>query len=754
MTDKFDDAFQQADAENTGQRVYYTLQELKQYPDATRKRWGWELLQNAHDARQVEDKREIIVEIKYEQEELVFSHNGKGFSAAEIAHLIRSGSTKNETDETTYGQYGTGLLTTHLLSRKIQISGQLNDDKNWFDFSLVRDDDSPEALLKSLDKAKDAFKHSISQNKPSQLGDLTTRFRIPIIEENAKRSVKTGIETLKQCAPYVLIFNETFRSISIKDYEGTLRFEVVSYPESKLNMPQKIMVIEHNNEKKKRREYLLTQGKEKTSVIVPLKSHDGGTICLLVENTPRLFKGFPLVGTEFFSFPAVINSPNFTVTSDRDSVPLNKDSEVNQTNLEIIEEACALLVDLVDYASSNEWRYQPRWLNVPLPLTKSQSSPSMDWLRKCVGGNLIEKIRQTPIILNTDNNRIAPEKAKLLLAESETGVKALWDLFDGIKGQRELLPKREEAMEWCNTVESWADVYQNEPMSSFKEVRNGRKLASAIQEYTRKDNEWSTIKDLQNLLRDGVSAVEWLNRLHDFFNENGLREAVREYYIVIDQSGCLDKLSALHRDPGIDEELKEIAKMLGWSIRQGLRDIRLTSLNKEEGRGDMTQDEVVDTLRQKLLDRANENPDSDFKEASRRLFAWIVNQKDYSRLRGFPVFAEDTDSDDPRIIHLPRLTQDNVLDNERPLGPIKSWPNDLQDYAELFPRRHIVANIFFEDVSDPDVWQKLEEDGLIRKDVIIRDCREISFEALQSCSPLTEKVNHESEKKIAVTDIA
>ena len=143
MTDKTDaaiqqykDASQQVDADNTIQRIYNTIKDLKKDPDATRKRWIWELLQNAHDATEVKNKRGISVKIKYSKEELVFLHNGKGFNAPEIAHVIKSGSTKDETDETTHGQYGTGLLTTHVLSPKIQISGLFKDDNIniWFDF--------------------------------------------------------------------------------------------------------------------------------------------------------------------------------------------------------------------------------------------------------------------------------------------------------------------------------------------------------------------------------------------------------------------------------------------------------------------------------------------------------------------------------------------------------------------------------------------------------------------------------------------
>ena len=668
-------------------------------------------------------------------------HNGRGFNASEIAHVIKSGSTKDEADETTHGQYGTGLLTTHLLSLKMQISGLFKDNgiSIWFDFPLVRDDDSPEALRKSLDKAEKSFNCSFSQNKPSKLGDFTTCFGLPICEEDAQKTVRTGIETLKQSAPYVLIFNETFRSINIEDHEGTLCFEVVTPPKSDVPI-QQITVMEHKNGNANERGYLLAQDKKKTSVIVPLESNKERNVCLQVDKTPRLFKGLPLVDTESFSFPAVINNPNFTVPSTRDNLPLEESNE-NKKNRDIIEEACALFVSLVEHAASNEWYHLPRWVNVPL--IENQNSPSMSWLRKCVRENLIEKIRQTSVILNGDNNLIDPEKVKLLLAESDTSVKALWNLFEGIKGQRELLPKREEATGWCNVVKSWGDIYQGEPMSLFSEATNGPELASFIEQNTRKDNYCGEVEDLQNLLRDGVSAVEWLNQLHDFFNKNGLREAVREYYIVIDQSGFLDKLSALHRDPDIDKELKEIAETLGWSIRQKLRDIRLTSLSEEEGHGDMAQDEVVETLRQKLRDRADENPDDDFKEASKRLFGWIVNKEKWNLLQGFPVFTEDNKSNISPVCYLPSAHTSRPL-----LAPLCAWAEDLEPFKDLFLPERILADAFFEVVIKPDAWKELDDRHLIKSEKIIIDDKS---DDLKLFSP--EVYEDEDDKKIHEIDM-
>ena len=707
MVSKFDNAFQRADAENTGQRVYYTIQGLKQNPNATRKRWIWELLQNAHDARQVVDKRDIIIKIKYVQEKLVFLHNGREFKADEIAHFIRSGSTKDETDETTHGQYGTGLLTTHLLSPEIEVSGPL-DDGQWFDFTFVRDDTSWEALLDSLDKAIDAFTGSHSLNKPSKLGNFTTQFGLPIREEEAKRAVGTGIGTLKQCAPYILIFNETFRSINIEDHEGTLCFEVVDSPKPEAPIHQ-ITVMEHKNGNANERGYLLAQDKEQTSVIVPLESNEERNVCLRVENTPRLFKGFPLVDTESFSFPAVINNPNFTVPSTRDSLPL-EESDVNKKNRDILEEACVLFVSLVEHAASNKWYHLSRWVNVPL--IENQSSPSMSWLRKCVRENLIEKIRQTPVILNADNNPIVPKKAKLPLAESETSVQILWDLYESLKSQCEFLPRREEVIGWCNVVKSWADVYQGEPRSLFTEARDGQKLALSIEGFLEKQ-ESGRIEHLQNSLRENVSAIDWLNQFYGFLKNNGFDNEIQNRRIILDQSGRFHRLKELYRDNGIDKELKDISELSGWSIRSRLRDIRLCSLKDEIDTDNWNNKKVAGTLIGRLQDQIINNPNDNFKIANTRLFAWIVrqNQKDYwEHLQDVPVSTEDGKSH--------RSLSRAFPINDPALAPIRAWSEDLQQFSELFPPERILTDSFFETMPDLDLWQALCEQNFIRRNMI------------------------------------
>lgn len=738
--------------ENTAQSVYNHLMTLQRTPDSMY-RWIWELLQNARDAATAPNN--LTASINYRPGELVFLHNGSGFKEKEIGHLIFHGSTKTE-DEGKIGQYGSGFLTTHLLSWTIDVSGQL-DDGRWFDFCLERKPDDEEALRRSMDEAWDNFNPSSSPIYGDDFttdDNFTTRFAYPIHTEDAQKAVEEGIAMLKQCAPFVVVFNPEFSGININidttDCSEKLCFKVLE--RRALDAPgiEQITVTEDNSGIRK---YLVAQGDKASVTVLTNDSSD----CLSIGTTPRLFLGFPLVGTKSFSFPAVINSFKFSATPDREGVWLATDNDkASIENQKVIQEACALLVRLAEFAVSSGWHHIHQWVKVP-PI-ENQKWLDTSWLKTCVKENLIEEIRKKPIVLNADDHPIDPKEVRLLLLESEASIQTFWDLCDGIKGQRKFLPKREEVAGWCNAIKSWADVYQDEPTSLFSEVMDGTKLASFIQESTRKDGSYGRIEDLQDLLLEGISAVEWLNGLHNFFNENELREAVHKFHIVPDQTGNLDKLSELYRDQDIDEELKEIAKLLNWrdsqndwTLRQLLRDKQLTSLAGEVGAGNKDNEEVLGDLVQKLKELAedNDNIDDNFKKASVRLFAWIVDQKDWNSLRGFPVFAKDSKSDTP-IFDLPTARA-----GEPPLAPIRSWPEDLQQFSELFPPDRILDDAFFEALRSPDIWKMLDDEKkLIRWNMII--CRDEADLKVLSPNPEVyedNKTEHKAKHPISVTDI-
>lgn len=156
-------------------------------------RWIWELLQNARDAA-AGKATSLTASVEYQEGKLTFLHNGSEFTGNQVFRLIHHGSTKVEL-KSTIGQFGSGFLSTHLLSSKIDVSGFLNDGQS-FEFRLERKTGSIPFIAALLNKAWNDFKPS---NKPLTVAmppGFTTRFVYPI-SEDAVKAVEQGIDTLK-----------------------------------------------------------------------------------------------------------------------------------------------------------------------------------------------------------------------------------------------------------------------------------------------------------------------------------------------------------------------------------------------------------------------------------------------------------------------------------------------------------------------------------------------------------------------------
>ena len=105
-------------ASNTAQGVHKHLRTLESKRSRVLQRWIWELLQSARDVS--EGKECLVASVEVRDGELTLRHNGRGFEPDEITHLIYYGSTKLELDDR-IGQFGSGFLATHLLSRSIEV---------------------------------------------------------------------------------------------------------------------------------------------------------------------------------------------------------------------------------------------------------------------------------------------------------------------------------------------------------------------------------------------------------------------------------------------------------------------------------------------------------------------------------------------------------------------------------------------------------------------------------------------------------
>ena len=98
------------------QKIRNRLQQLQNANDKDKRRWIWELLQNAIDAG---NQQPVDIKIELHSDFVSFEHNGGYFSPRSVTNLVHQISSKEGAE--TIGRFGTGFLTTHTLSRMVEV---------------------------------------------------------------------------------------------------------------------------------------------------------------------------------------------------------------------------------------------------------------------------------------------------------------------------------------------------------------------------------------------------------------------------------------------------------------------------------------------------------------------------------------------------------------------------------------------------------------------------------------------------------
>src|SRR5262249_32047716 len=199
----WDVLFREADKLGNTQAIFTRLADLEN-SKLQRKiisRWIWELIQNARGT--VGSQPDLEVQIELSNEQLFFRHNGAPFRKEEIVTLIKHGSTK--LDPRDIGRYGTGFITTHLISKRVQIHGELIEGGS-FDFILNREGANVHDLATAITDSQEAFLASLDRNVPRVPPPYTTEYGYPLSPE-VMDIVNEGVTALKRFAPYIFAFN-------------------------------------------------------------------------------------------------------------------------------------------------------------------------------------------------------------------------------------------------------------------------------------------------------------------------------------------------------------------------------------------------------------------------------------------------------------------------------------------------------------------------------------------------------------------
>ena len=582
------------------------------------KRWIWELCQNAKDVCNDTGKVKICINFEEAYKKVLFKHNGRPFSMSNVLSLINQSSSKDRNDgsERKSGKFGTGFITTHLLSEKVNISGilEIGDTYSEFNITLDRTGNERNAIIEAMESAVADLQKCVPINVfEYDTEQYNTVFEYEL-DEYGVQVAKEGLENLRVSAPYVLAILREIEEISIENTGEKYRYK----QDISCNLENAI-VSEITYEVNGRKEsiYVLKLSEGNISVMIALKHNESGMqIFPFSEQQSKLFCDFPLIGTEDFPFPVIISSPDFNPTEPRDGVFLicnNKsrtDNEIEE-NRRIIKTAHELYSKLLSYAAEKKW--DGIYIITKIDCYSKKEWYDLEWLEEVVN-KCKEVILHTPIIHTEQGNMVAlldwfDDEQVFVISDRSSDIREkIWELTSYIMPNS--IPRKEDMHKWYNSLWSNCGRY------TFKTL-------------TKQIVDYGDVLALSSQMK-GIEWQEWLMEYYDLIDEN---KEWQDYVwknslrVLPNQNGIFCEVRKLYYDVDVLEEYKAILRELGDDSKDWL-------LHLDFEKRDWFQcEDYCSTDILELIETRLEHADNEIKE---NIFHKIVFMycKGYSELEG------------------------------------------------------------------------------------------------------------------------
>ena len=439
-----------------------------------------------------------------------------------------------------------------------------------------------------------------------------------------------------------------------------------------------------------------------TTIAVPVKQTENGTQILpLTPNVPRLFCDFPLLGTEAFPFPVIINNPTFNPTEPRDGIFLTRTERPNAQidhNKAILKEALALYLLLLGHASENDWQNLHLLAATKIVGTEI-AKMDQPWYKAAI----LTPMRQTLLhtrIVRTAANTLAP-------IHSDNGSNNIWFPSGPSKEVRRAIwrccknwiPGQLPAL---SDVEIWNDIIWAEC---------NKLTLDQVAEFVEQDG---TIEVLQGEL-DGTNVYLWLMNFYATLetDETAFQAVVAKRAIFPNQNGIFKRKADLTGDAGdIDVTLLDILKLLGDDLRDRLLDVEITTALEDLGTTDgaFVVKEIAATIAEKINER---DAMKSIRPALAKLLLWF-RQNDSRAKKLFPMLYAQKHLlyDDEEILdNIERAEELSELLSEYNVKNVAELRAVIEKHAassQLLPvTQEIIASLGITSVEE---WTKALED--------------------------------------------
>ena len=314
--------------ESEARSLLQDLEKLISLKGERKLRWVWELMQNAKDCST--DQKKVNISFKLTKDKLVFEHDGVPFQLDNLIALVRKTSTKSiEGLDDTTGKFGTGFVTTHVLNTKVTLCGLLQNNEGSRLFSLLidRSFDKLPALMQALENTYKEI--DIINESPAMIdiSGIKTKYEYEL-EDYKFTIAKEGLEQLQRNLEFTLLINkEEISSVSITDETNQTTTYSIDSPQMIFQEVGFSKIIRSGlNDAENESGLFFSQSANLTIACPAMKIGNSFSLSNISEQA-RIFRNFPLIGTEKSHFPFLIHSKLFQPTEPRDGIRTLKDKE-------------------------------------------------------------------------------------------------------------------------------------------------------------------------------------------------------------------------------------------------------------------------------------------------------------------------------------------------------------------------------------------------------------------------------------------
>jgi hypothetical protein len=546
----------------TANHIYTKMRDVRNGRSKYERSWIWELIQNAKDKAAIDFPSEkVSMLVKLADNKLEFAHNFGYFTHQNVEGLIRQINTgdkdREDVDKTeepkTTGRFGTGFMTTHLLSEKVIVKGLYKDENNTYriiKFPLDRSGLEKSELIESVNAS---FYHAEESLKTPQhisvnFSNFNTIFEYHL-DEQGYTIAKTGIEDLTISLPYTLTFIDRIKFIKIIQDSK----EIIYSKNEPINIHDNIWYVEIDKTTDGILEkiYYIYLSKNLTRIAVQVQIENGlFRIIPLKKDTPHIFLDFPLIGTDTFYFPVVLNNPFFEPNEPRNGVYLEEQGKESITDQSYFKEALELFCALVNFAEKSNCIDLYNLAKTKLP--EKRGNFSQDWFRINIQKPIRSYLLESEIV-QTETSRILLRNALIPYNSSESKIENLWHLVKYFHKDR--IPKIAHIHEWHKIIDNTWE----------KDLRYDiKKLVVEIASY-------NNITNL--MLRVELSEFDTLSLMNSIIDFIVIEDEklLSDYAIIPNQHGDFRKKENLWADENIPKELKDVLKILQEDWRTNLQ---------------------------------------------------------------------------------------------------------------------------------------------------------------------------------------